>query len=106
MTSVEPGDEAIAWYQQQIDELGRVHQAQVRETALARFEYARTALMEFFEGEDQMLSAATLVDAGSAPPRSIQYFGDYEDLVEVARGGMGVVYPRGSVHLVARLPSR
>jgi serine/threonine protein kinase len=70
------------------------------------------ALRAFFADLDRMdrvasplrlaggLEATSAVDAnGHAAPPTVRYFGDYELLEEIARGGMGVVYKARQVSL-------
>ena len=94
------GERAVSWYQQRVDELGRGRQQQARAEALSRFPSEQPSLVDFFRVEDQMMSATLGADASQdGSPGTIRYFGDYEDLVEIAQGGMGVVYKARQVSL-------
>src|SRR5215468_8381054 len=96
----DPLDAIIAAYVQQV-EAGEVPD---REALLARHPDLAERLRAFFADYDRLdRQAADLqlsadpdrtiggAEPVSAPPR-VRYFGDYELLEEIARGGMGVVY--------------
>src|SRR5271157_3915582 len=76
-----------------------------RAALLARYPEFAAELAEFFADRDRIdrlaappVSAAEMPTLGpaegkaDAPLGTIRYFGDYELLEEIARGGMGVVY--------------
>ena len=101
-------DQLIHEYLQQVDK-GR---APDRAAMIQQHPELADELAAFFEDQDRIArfaqqlrlqetvglaaasehgSAATPDSAGGLP-RSVRYFGDYEILEEIARGGMGVVY--------------
>ena len=83
-----------------------------RQELLDRHPEHADALRAFFADLDRMdrvasplrlaggLEATSAIEAnGHAAPPTIRYFGDYELLEEIARGGMGVVYKARQVSL-------
>ena len=84
-------DEIIAEYIR-ADEAG---QAPDRTEFLSRCEEFRSELEEFFANRDRMERLAQSLRSESQPAPllgTVRYFGDYELIEEIARGGMGVVY--------------
>ena len=85
-------DEIIAEYIRAED----AGEAPDREALLQRHPKLAEELREFFDDRDQfqhLASPFTPPVMAQVPPLSkIRYFGDYELLEEIARGGMGVVY--------------
>src|SRR5262245_36275667 len=101
-------DEAIAVYL----EAAEAGTEPDRAAFLARYPDLAEELRAFFADRAQFrqLAAATGLptEAGTppptevpspAPPQKVRYFGDYELLEEIARGGMGVVYRARQVSL-------
>src|SRR5262245_1866474 len=100
-------DEVIAAYL----EAERLGQAPDREAWLAEHPALRPELQSFLADRDRFqrlagpppAEAPTLAPGEPAPPPQpgvkIRYFGDYELLEEIARGGMGVVYLANQVSL-------
>jgi WD40 repeat protein len=91
-------DAVIASYLQAEKE-GR---APAREELLARHPDLANELNEFFADRASMQRLAEPVRvavAGLVPGTLVRYFGDYEILEEIARGGMGVVYRARQVSL-------
>src|SRR5262245_60783480 len=68
-------------------------QAPDRQELLARYPEFTAELEEFLAGREQLDRLAAPLRAIAPPPGTcVRYFGDYELLEEIARGGMGVVY--------------
>jgi hypothetical protein len=101
-------DDVIAEYLQAVD----AGQAPDREALLARHPDLADELRVFFETQDRLDRfaeplrptdpGATLPltgDTPASPPAVLRYFGDYELLEEIARGGMGVVFKARQVSL-------
>src|ERR1700722_19856389 len=71
---------------------------------LQRYPDLAAELSAFFAGQAQVAALAGRDTIGfggmpALPGQTIRYFGDYELLEEVARGGMGVVYKAKQVSL-------
>jgi hypothetical protein len=98
-------EEVIATYLRAV----QAGQTPPREELLAQHPDLATDLNEFFSNQDQILqlaaplrglsAAANAQSAGRLPLGTVRYFGDYELLEEIARGGMGVVYRARQVSL-------
>ena len=99
-------DEAVAWYYRQL-EAGTRPDA---DAFLGRFPDVRDDLVSFLADKAAFEQAArpadpdvtvTLDQTGREPqlPDRIRYFGDYELVEEITRGGMGVVFKARQVSL-------
>ncbi len=99
-------NEVLAAYLQAVD----AGQAPNRSELLARYPDLADALQAFFADHDRMKQAAappplteapTLAagETAAAPLGTVRYFGDYELLDEIARGGMGVVFRARQISL-------
>jgi WD40 repeat protein/tRNA A-37 threonylcarbamoyl transferase component Bud32 len=92
-------DDVIAAYLKAVE----VNAAPSEEELLARYPAFATELTEFFADQEQFQRAAEPIRAAvtgmPAVGTRIRYFGDYELLDEIARGGMGVVYRARQVSL-------
>ncbi len=89
--SFSPLDAVIAAYLQAVES----GQDPDRAAILDRHPDLAGPLRDFFEDLDRVDRAAVpfrLANGPAEPPSTVRYFGDYELLEEVARGGMGVVY--------------
>jgi tRNA A-37 threonylcarbamoyl transferase component Bud32 len=97
--SIDPLDQIIGDYLQAIE----TGQAPSRDALLTAHPDYADALRAFFADYDQLdnkADALKLAQPAKAPIRPmVRYFGDYELLEEVARGGMGVVYKARQVSL-------
>jgi hypothetical protein len=106
--SISPVDALIAEYLQSVED-GQVPN---RPDLLARHPEQAEALQAFFADLDRMdrvasplrmiggIDETAAVDGnGASGPPTVRYFGDYELLEEVARGGMGIVYKARQVSL-------
>jgi eukaryotic-like serine/threonine-protein kinase len=105
--SHDPLDAVIADYLQQIE--GGA--APDREALLVRYPELADRLREFFSDYDRLGHRAGELRLSDDPSRTVgegeqpaaaprvRYFGDYELLEEIARGGMGVVYRARQVSL-------
>jgi serine/threonine protein kinase len=94
-------DQIIASYLQQVD----AGEAPDREAFLGQHSHLATELREFFDDLDRFDvrpddgspipaagSHAARTSTSDAPLPKLRYFGEYELIREIARGGMGVVY--------------
>ena len=94
-------DEIVAKYLRAIENGEKPN----RDDLLARHPALVDELREFFADHDRMARLAqplcepTLAHPASLAAERIRYFGDYEILEEIARGGMGVVFKARQVSL-------
>src|SRR5271166_2469081 len=84
-------EEWIARYPDLAAELTEFFANQERLANLAAPLRAAAPAQAPFTGEDATLPEASAAN-GPPPGTKVRYFGDYELLEEIARGGMGVVY--------------